>query len=634
MQTYKSYDVDAVVVGAGHAGCEAALALARLGLRTIIMTVNLDAIALMACNPAIGGTAKGHLVREIDALGGQMGINADKAMLQMKMLNKSKGPAVYSLRAQEDKKLYTQLMKETLENTDNLMVLQAEAAKILVEDGKICGVETATGAVIGTRAVVLATGVYLNSRVIIGEWIKHSGPSGLQSADLLTKSLIDNGLKVMRFKTGTPSRVDKRSIDFSKMAIQEGDDPIIPFSFMTDKIEMEQTPCYLTYTNERTHEIIRKNLHRSPLYNGTIQGKGPRYCPSFEGKVVTFADKERHQLFIEPEAMHTNEVYLQGMSSSLPEEVQLEFLRTIPGLENCVVMRTGYAIEYDLIDPKQLKPSLEIKSIDGLFAAGQINGSSGYEEAAAQGIIAGINAAMKLKGNSPLILSRDEAYIGVLIDDLVTKDLEEPYRMMTSRAEYRLLLRQDNADLRLTEYGRQVGLVSDERYARYLEKKEKTESEIERYSKTVLSPKGPVAEFLSSLNQAVPQRGITLEELLRRPGVTYDDIIKLDPKSAENNAQVREQIEVAIKYKGYIDKQIAQAKRQKAMENMELPDDINYSDIGGLRLEAAEKLNIVKPLNLGQASRILGVSPSDISVLMVYLERLKRERKLARNSAD
>lgn len=628
MQTYKSYDVDAVVVGAGHAGCEAALALARLGLKTIIMTVNLDGIALMACNPAIGGTAKGHLVREIDALGGQMGINADRAMLQMKMLNKSKGPAVHSLRAQEDKKLYTTLMKETLENTDNLMVLQAEAAKILVEDGKICGVETATGAVIGAKAVVLATGVYLRSRIIIGEWIKNSGPSGLASADLLTQSLIDNGLKVLRFKTGTPARVDKRSIDFSKMAIQKGDEPIVPFSFMTDKIDIEQEPCYLAYTNERTHEIIRANLDRSPLYNGTIHGKGPRYCPSFEGKVVTFADKERHQLFIEPEAMHTNEVYLQGMSSSLPEEVQLQFLRTIEGLENCVVMRTGYAIEYDLIDPKQLKPSLEIKSIDGLFAAGQINGSSGYEEAAAQGIMAGINAAMKLKGKRPLILSRDEAYIGVLIDDLVTKELDEPYRMMTSRAEYRLLLRQDNADLRLTEYGRRIGLVSDERYERYLAKKQQTESEIKRYSKTVLSPKSAVAELLTSLGQSVPQKGITLEELLRRPGITYDDIIKLDPKSAENSQQVREQIAVAIKYKGYIDKQIAQAKRQKAMENIHLPEDIDYSAIGGLRLEAAEKLNNVKPLNLGQASRILGVSPSDISVLMVYLERLKREKKL------
>ena len=626
MQTYKSYDVDAVVVGAGHAGCEAALALARLGLKTIIMTVNLDGIALMACNPAIGGTAKGHLVREIDALGGQMGINADAAMLQMKMLNLSKGPAVYSLRAQEDKKLYTQTMKETLENQDNLMVLQAEAAKIIVEDGKVCGVETATGALIGAKAVVLATGVYLKSRIIIGEYIKHSGPSGLASADLLTESLIENGLKVMRFKTGTPARVDRRSIDFSKMIIQEGDDPIVPFSFMTDKLDIEQEPCYLAYTNERTHEIIRANLHRSPLYDGTIKGKGPRYCPSFEGKVVTFADKERHQLFVEPEAMHTNEVYMQGMSSSLPEEVQLAFLRTIEGLENCVVMRTGYAIEYDLIDPKQLKPSLELKSIDSLFAAGQINGSSGYEEAAAQGIIAGINAAMKIKGQQPLILSRDEAYIGVLIDDLVTKELEEPYRMMTSRAEYRLLLRQDNADLRLTEYGRSIGLVSDERYARYLAKKEKTESELIRYSKTVLSPKGPVADFLATLGQSVPQRGVTLEDLLKRQGVTYDDIIKLDPKSAENSPEVREQIAVAIKYKGYIDKQIAQAKRQKSMENIKLPEDIDYTDIGGLRLEATEKLKSVRPLNLGQASRILGVSPSDISVLMVYLEKRKRER--------
>jgi len=628
MKTYKSYDVDAVVVGAGHAGCEAALALARLGLKTIIMTVNLDGIALMACNPAIGGTAKGHLVREIDALGGQMGINADKAMLQMKMLNKSKGPAVYSLRAQEDKKLYTMLMKETLENTDNLMVLQAEAAKIIVEDGKICGVETATGAVIGTKAVVLATGVYLRSRIIIGEWIKESGPSGLAGANLLTQSLIDNGLKVLRFKTGTPPRVDRRSIDFSKMTIQKGDEPIIPFSFMTDKIEIEQQPCYLTYTNERTHEIVRKNIDRAPLFNGTIKGVGPRYCPSFEGKVMTFADKKRHQLFVEPEAMHTNEVYMQGMASSLPEEVQVELLRTIPGLENCVVMRTGYAIEYDLIDPKQLKPTLEVKFIDGLFAAGQINGSSGYEEAAAQGIIAGINAAMKLKGQEPLVLSRDEAYIGVLIDDLVTKELEEPYRMMTSRAEYRLLLRQDNADLRLTEYGRRVGLVSDERYERYLKKKEKTESELTRYSKTVLSPKGPVAEFLENRGQSVPQKGITLDELLRRPGVTYDDIVKLDPKSAENEPQVREQIEVAVKYKGYIDKQIVQARRQKNMEYMKIPDDIDYHQIGGLRLEAIEKLGRIKPLNLGQASRILGVSPSDISVLMVYLERLKRERKL------
>ncbi len=631
MQTYKSYDVDAVVVGAGHAGCEAALALARLGLKTIIMTVNLDAVALMACNPAIGGTAKGHLVREIDALGGQMGINADKAMLQMKMLNKSKGPAVYSLRAQEDKKKYTMLMKETLETTDNLMVLQAEAAKLIVKDGKIAGVETATGAVIGAKAVVLATGVYLRARIIIGEWIKESGPSGLSGANLLTQSLIDNGLKVLRFKTGTPPRVDRRSIDFSKMAIQEGDEPIIPFSFMTDAIDIEQVPCYLTYTNERTHEIVRRNIDRAPLFNGVIEGKGPRYCPSFEGKVVTFADKERHQLFVEPEAMHTNEVYMQGMASSLPEEVQVELLRTIPGLENCVVMRAGYAIEYDLIDPKQLLPTLEVKSISGLFAAGQINGSSGYEEAAAQGIIAGINAAMKLKGQEPLVLSRDEAYIGVLIDDLVTKELEEPYRMMTSRAEYRLLLRQDNADLRLTEYGRRVGLVDDDRYARYLFKKEKTESEIQRYSKTVLSPKGPVAEFLESKGQSVPQKGITLEELLRRPGVTYEDIMVLDPKSADNSPQVREQIEVAIKYKGYIEKQVAQAKRQKAMEYMHVPEDIDYKAIGGLRNEAVEKLDRIRPLNLGQASRILGVSPSDISVLMVYLERLKREKKLKKD---
>ena len=615
----ESYDV--CIVGAGHAGCEAALACARLGLETIIFTVSVDSIAMMPCNPNIGGSSKGHLVREIDALGGEMGINIDKTFIQSKMLNQSKGPAVHSLRAQADKSDYSREMRRTLENQEHLTIRQAEVSEIIVEDGILSGIKTVSGATYHCKAAVLCTGVYLKARCLYGDVVTHTGPNGLQAANHLTDSLISHGIEVRRFKTGTPARIDKNSIDFSKMTEQLGDDRIVPFSVTTDpeSIQKEQVSCWLTYTNEDTHNIIRANLDRSPLYSGVIDGVGPRYCPSIEDKVVKFADKNRHQLFIEPEGLHTNEMYISGMSSSLPEDVQYAMYRTVPGLEHCKIVRNAYAIEYDCFDPNQLYPSLEFKKIKGLFSGGQSNGSSGYEEAAAQGLIAGINAAMEIMGSEPLILDRSEAYIGVLIDDLVTKENVEPYRMMTSRAEYRLLLRQDNADLRLTPKGYEVGLISKSRYEWVKLKEKLIAAEIERVSHVVIGANKKTQEFLADHDSVELNTGTTLTELIRRPELNYDLLAPLDPDRPQLHPEVREQVNILIKYDGYITRQIKQVEEFKRLEKKKLSPDLDYEKISGLRIEARQKLNKLKPISIGQASRIQGVSPADISVLLVYL---------------
>lgn len=615
----ENYDV--CVIGAGHAGCEAALACARLGLETIVFTVSVDSIAMMPCNPNIGGSSKGHLVREIDALGGEMGVNIDKTFIQSKMLNKSKGPAVHSLRAQADKSDYSREMRRTLENQEHLTIRQAEVSEIIVDHGVLTGVKTVSGATYHCKAAVLCTGVYLKARCLYGDVVTHTGPNGLQAANHLTDSLIANGIEVRRFKTGTPARIDRKSIDFSKMTEQFGDERIVPFSFTTDpeSIQKDQVSCWLTYTNEQTHDIIRANLDRSPLYSGVIDGIGPRYCPSIEDKVVKFADKSRHQLFVEPEGIHTNEMYISGMSSSLPEDVQYAMYRTVPGLEHCKITRNAYAIEYDCFDPNQLYPTLEFKKIKGLFSGGQSNGSSGYEEAAAQGIVAGINAAMEILGREPLILDRSEAYIGVLIDDLVTKENVEPYRMMTSRAEYRLLLRQDNADLRLTPKGHKIGLISDERYQWVELKKKLIAQEVERVSHVIVGANKKTQEFMAEHESVALNTGMTLTELIRRPELDYELLAPLDPERPNLHPEVREQVNINIKYDGYITRQIKQVEEFKRLENKKLSPDLDYEQISGLRIEARQKLNKLKPLSIGQASRIQGVSPADISVLLVYL---------------
>ena len=622
----ETYDV--AVVGAGHAGCEAALACARLGLETIIFTVSVDSIALMPCNPNIGGSSKGHLVREIDALGGQMGINIDKTFIQSKMLNKSKGPAVHSLRAQADKANYSMEMRNTLQNTEHLTIRQAEVAEILTKEGdreQITGVKTVSGATYHCKAVVLCTGTYLRARCLTGEMITYTGPNGLMAANHLTDSLLAHGVEMFRFKTGTPARIDKRSIDFSKMEEQKGDEKVVPFSFTTnpEDVQIEQASCWLTYTNETTHEIIRNNLDRSPIYAGIIEGTGPRYCPSIEDKVVKFADKNRHQIFIEPEGLSTNEMYVGGMSSSLPEDVQHEMYRTLPGLEHVKIVRNAYAIEYDCIDANNLYASLEFKAMKGLFSGGQFNGSSGYEEAACQGLIAGINAAMEIKGRDPLILDRSEAYIGVLIDDLVTKKNREPYRMMTSRAEYRLLLRQDNADLRLTKKGYEIGLISQERYDWVCKKEELIKKEIERVNEVKLGANARVQHVLEQYGSIPLHTGTTLSDLIRRPELDYDKLAEIDTDRPDLPAEVTEQVNILIKYDGYISRQIKQVEKFKKLEKKKLPEKFDYNEISGLRIEAQQKLNEFQPLNIGQASRISGVTPADISVLLVYLEQLK-----------
>ena len=620
----ENYDV--VVVGAGHAGCEAALACARMGLDTIIFTVSIESIAMMPCNPHIGGSSKGHLVREIDALGGQMGINIDKTFIQSKMLNLSKGPAVHSLRAQADKASYTREMRKTLQHTDHLTIRQNEVSEIIVENGVCRGVKTVSGAVYQSKVVILCTGTYLRAKCLYGDVVNHTGPNGTQAADLLTDSLKKNGIRMRRFKTGTPARMDGRTVDFSKMAEQFGDNPVIPFSFTTDPddVQIDQASCWLTYTNERTHEIIRENLDRSPIYSGKIQGTGPRYCPSIEDKVVKFADKERHQVFIEPEGLDTNEIYVGGMSSSLPEDVQAAMYRTVPGLENAKIVRCAYAIEYDCIDARQLYPTLEFRKIKGLFSGGQFNGSSGYEEAAAQGLIAGINAAMKIKGEKPLVLDRSEAYIGVLIDDLVTKENHEPYRMMTSRAEYRLLLRQDNADLRLTKYGYRVGLISKERYE-YVRKKEKLIEEEIRRVKTVRVGSGErVQKLLDQYHSNSLSSGTGLVDLVRRPELSYDILAPIDPERPDFPNDVRQQVDINLKYEGYIKRQIKQVSQFKKLEGKKLPENFDYGKVKGLRIEAQQKLNEYQPVSIGQASRIAGVTPADISVLLVFLEQYYR----------
>lgn len=657
----ESYDV--VVVGAGHAGCEAALACARLGLETIIFTVSVDSIALMPCNPNIGGSSKGHLVREIDALGGQMGINIDRTFIQSKMLNRSKGPAVHSLRAQADKANYSMEMRKTLQSTDYLTIKQAEVSEIITESlydcniknqeinqeknqfvnntekakkrncdlqiKKVVGVRTVSGARYDCKAVILCTGTYLRARCLTGEMISYTGPNGLMAANHLTESLKNNGIEMFRFKTGTPARIDSRSIDFSKMQEQKGDEHIVPFSFTTDpeEVQIDQVSCWLTYTNERTHDIIRANLDRSPIYAGVIEGTGPRYCPSIEDKVVKFSDKDRHQLFIEPEGIHTNEMYVGGMSSSLPEDVQYAMYRTVPGLEHAKIVRCAYAIEYDCINPNQLYPSLEFKKIYGLFSGGQFNGSSGYEEAAAQGLVAGINAAMQILGKEPLILDRSEAYIGVLIDDLVTKENHEPYRMMTSRAEYRLLLRQDNADLRLTKKGYQVGLISEERYE-WVKKKEKMiKEEVERVSHVIVGANPKTQEFLERYQSVPLNTGSTLTELIRRPELNYDLLSEIDPNRPHLPEEVTEQVNINIKYDGYIKRQMKQVENFKKLENKKLEKNFDYDAVSGLRIEAKQKLNLYQPVSIGQASRISGVSPADISVLLVYLEQYYHNKR-------
>ena len=624
-------NVDVCVVGAGHAGCEAALACARLGLETVVFTVSIDSIALMPCNPNIGGSSKGHLVREVDALGGEMGKNIDKTFIQSKMLNVSKGPAVHSLRAQADKADYSRSMRKILENQEHLTVKQAEICDVIIEDKTVNGVVTYTGTTYMCKAVILCTGTYLKARCLCGEAITYTGPSGLQAANNLSAHLIENGVKLRRFKTGTPARMDKRSIDFSKMEEQFGDERIVPFSYSTDpeSIQKEQISCWLTYTNEETHKIIRANLDRSPIYAGIIEGTGPRYCPSIEDKVVKFAEKERHQVFIEPEGLYTNEMYVGGMSSSLPEDVQLKMYRTVPGLENCKIVRNAYAIEYDCLEPNQLLPSLELKEINGMFCAGQFNGSSGYEEAAAQGIIAGINASMKLLGKEPVILDRSQAYIGVLIDDLVTKDNREPYRMMTSRAEYRLLLRQDNADLRLRKIGHEVGLVSDEDYEKTLEKERLIEEEVLRLKSTTVGASKNIQKFLEKFGSSPLKTGTSIAELLCRPELSYEALAEIDPERPSLPEAVIEQVCIHIKYEGYIERQKHQVEQFKKTEKKLIPEDINYDDVLSLRLEARQKLKQFKPLNIGQASRISGVTPADVSVLLVYLEqqRLRKQHE-------
>lgn len=622
-------EYDVLVVGAGHAGCEAALASARLGLKTIMFTVSIDSIALMPCNPNIGGSSKGHLVREVDALGGEMGRNIDKTFIQSKMLNKSKGPAVHSLRAQADKQDYSREMRKTLENTDNLTIRQGEISELVVESGKITGARTYSGALYKVKAVILATGTYLKARCIYGDVSNATGPNGLQAANHLTKSLIENGIEVRRFKTGTPARVDRRSVDFSKMEEQFGDERIVPFSFSTDpdEIQKEQVSCWLTYTNEETHRIIKENIDRSPLFSGLIEGTGPRYCPSIEDKVVKFADKDRHQVFIEPEGMYTNEMYLGGMSSSLPEDVQYKMYRTVAGLENVKIVRNAYAIEYDCIDACQLNATLEFKKIEGLFSCGQFNGSSGYEEAAAQGIIAGINAARKIKGQEMLVIDRSQAYIGVLIDDLVTKESREPYRMMTSRAEYRLLLRQDNADLRLSGIGHEVGLVDDETYNRVLRKQKFIEAEVARLENTFVGANKEVQDFLEANGSTPLKSGSSLAELIRRPELDYEMLEPFDKNREKLPYDVIEQVNINIKYAGYISRQERQVEQFKKLEKKKLDVSFDYSAVKGLRIEAMQKLNQYKPSSIGQASRISGVSPADISVLLVYLEQTGRSGK-------
>ena len=617
--TYESYD--AVVIGAGHAGCEAALATARLGLKTLIFTVSVDSIAMMPCNPNVGGSSKGHLVREIDALGGEMGKNIDRTFIQTKMLNMSKGPAVHSLRAQADKKNYSNSMRRVLENTDNLTIKQGEVAQVLVEDGKVAGVKTTSDAIYPCNVVIMCTGTYLKARCIYGDVSQYTGPNGLSAANSLSQSLLDLGIELRRFKTGTPARVDKRTIDFSKMEEQKGDENIVPFSFTNtpEELEREQVSCWLTYTNEETHEIIRENIDRSPMYSGNIKGPGPRYCPSIEDKVVRFADKKRHQVFLEPEGLYTNEMYIGGMSSSLPEDVQYRMYHTVPGLEHAAIVRNAYAIEYDCINPLQLKASLEFKNISGFFSAGQANGSSGYEEAAAQGIIAGINAARKFLGKEPVVLDRSQAYIGVLIDDLVTKGTNEPYRMMTSRAEYRLLLRQDNADMRLTGIGHEIGLIDDERYEKLLEKERLIEEEVERMKKTTVGARAEVQELLAKYESTPLQSGTTLAELLKRPELSYEIIKDIDKDRKELPEDVKEQVNIELKYEGYIKRQLRQVEQYKKLENKKIPEDIDYDDVYSLRKEAVQKLKELRPASVGQASRISGVSPADISVLLIYL---------------
>ena len=618
--SYVAGDYDVAVIGAGHAGCEAALASARMGMKTLVFSISLEAVANMPCNPHIGGSSKGHLVREIDCLGGEMGKNIDKTMIQIKMLNTSKGPAVHSLRAQADRKRYQMEMKHTLEKQENLELKQAEIVNIEVENGKVKSIETDVGAIYNVKNIIVATGTYLEGKIFIGDYSKESGPDGVFPANKLAKCFEKLGVKLIRFKTGTPARINRKSIDFSKMEVQKGDEDIVPFSLDDEVKDFVQQDCYLTYTNEETHKIIRENLHRSPLYAGKIEGTGPRYCPSIEDKVVRFSDKPRHQVFIEPVGLDTDEMYAQGMSSSLPEDVQIAMYRTLPGLEHCEFTRPAYAIEYDSIDPSKLKLSLEYKDIDGLFFAGQTNGTSGYEEAACQGLIAGINSALKIKGKNPVILDRTQGYIGVLIDDIVTKGTNEPYRMMTSRAEYRLLLRQDNADLRLTEIGHEIGLISEERYQKFLQKKANIEKEMERLRKTIVKPSEKVNKFLEEKGTTPLSTGSKLSELLKRTEIRYEDLTKIDENMPELSMQEKEEVEIQIKYEGYIKMEEEQVAKFKKMESKTLSEDIIYQDIKGLSLEARQKLDKIKPLSIGQASRISGVSPADINVLLIYLQ--------------